>query len=177
MVGGSMQNIETYMILDKENRTKHLDLNSACIEIGGNSIQFRGLLAHHLGTTIPKAKTAQCCHACNNAKCSNPLHLYWGTYSENLIDAYKNGRKSGLEILKQKMSPEEYSLWRKNLSAKGGSASSTKLSEERINEIRNIYLQIDKTYGWLTRFADKLQVSHTQARRLIKKYVDPQFGP
>lgn len=167
-----MQNITEYILRDKEFRTKHIDLHKECIEIGGNSIQFRGLLAHYLGTTIPQAKTAQCCHACNNPKCSNPQHLYWGTYSENLVDSYKNGRKSGLSSIKEKMSEEDYILWRKKNSAKGGRNSSSRLSEERVNEIRTIHASFNKDYGWLTRFADKLQVSHTQARRLIKKYIE-----
>jgi len=53
---------------------------------GGYSTLFRGLLAHYLNTEIP-SKVALCCHACSNDNCSNPKHLYWGTYKENLDDA------------------------------------------------------------------------------------------
>jgi hypothetical protein len=36
------------------------------------------------------------CHKCNNPKCVNPLHLYEGTYSDNLKQAYDDGlRKKG----------------------------------------------------------------------------------
>ena len=38
------------------------------------------------GTTIPSGKKIHVCHACNNAACSNPNHIYWGTASENAID-------------------------------------------------------------------------------------------
>lgn len=31
------------------------------------------------------------CHYCNNHKCCNPRHLYEGTYSDNLEQAYKDG--------------------------------------------------------------------------------------
>jgi HNH endonuclease len=48
---------------------------------------LKGLLAHLHNTTIPSGKKIHVCHACHNAKCSNPNHLYWGTASENKIDA------------------------------------------------------------------------------------------
>lgn len=31
------------------------------------------------------------CHSCNNPKCVNPLHLYEGTYSDNIKQAYRDG--------------------------------------------------------------------------------------
>ena len=31
------------------------------------------------------------CHACHNAKCSNPNHLYWGDTSDNIQDSKDNG--------------------------------------------------------------------------------------
>lgn len=47
---------------------------------------LKGLLAHLMETTIPSGKKIHVCHACNNAACSNPNHIYWGTPSENAID-------------------------------------------------------------------------------------------
>lgn len=73
----------------KIERTKHLDLNSECIERGGNSTIHRGVLAQYLNTDIPFK--IDLCHACNNGKCSNPKHLYWGTRKENTLDAINNG--------------------------------------------------------------------------------------
>ena len=73
----------------REVRTSHLDLTEECIERGGNSTAHRGVLAHYLCTDMPPK--VDLCHACNNEKCSNPKHLYWGTRKENIEDARKNG--------------------------------------------------------------------------------------
>jgi len=86
------QDINQYILLEQKQRQSHLDLNDGSIEIGGTSQEFRGTLAHYLMTTIPKGMKIYLCHACHNAKCSNPKHLYWGTAKENFNDAIKNGR-------------------------------------------------------------------------------------
>ena len=78
---------EEYMALLKEERQSHLILDEPCVEIGTNSQQCRALLAHRLRTTVPKGMKVHLCHACNNGKCSNPNHLYWGTAKENQLDS------------------------------------------------------------------------------------------
>ena len=78
--------VEEYILQTKELRQQHLQLDEPCLERGGMSSYFKGLLAHILGTTIPDGKRILVCHACHNAKCSNPNHLYWGTASENALD-------------------------------------------------------------------------------------------
>lgn len=165
--------MHTYIALPKSDRQKHIDLTEACIEIGGDSVQFRGLLAHYLRTTIPSDMEAVCCHACGNGKCSNPKHLYWGTFSENMIDDYAHGkRKSIHERMKEKLGNDGHKEWHRSIAAKGGRKSTPRrLSDERIIEIRALYETQDQTkWGWLNAFAESLGVSHTQARRLIKKY-------
>ncbi|MBX9732553.1 MAG: hypothetical protein K2X37_00690 [Chitinophagaceae bacterium] len=106
-----MIDIEEYILLSKEERQKHLRLDEACIERGGQSMYCKGLLAHILDTTIPSGKKIYVCHACHNAKCSHPYHLYWGTPSENRQDEIDNGgitiwertvAKHGLEVAKDK---------------------------------------------------------------------------
>jgi hypothetical protein len=99
--------IAEYMLRSTENRKSHLNLSSDCVEIGGGSQQFRGLLAHFLNTTLSTKRDAILCHACNNAKCSNVNHLYWGTYSENLQDSFDTGRKSIHFCLEEKYSKDE----------------------------------------------------------------------
>jgi hypothetical protein len=86
-----------YIQLTRDERRAHLDLASECIEIGGKgSTEFRGLLAHTLKTTIPTKMKPKImvCHACHNPRCSNPLHLYWGTTSDNLKDMADTGSKN-----------------------------------------------------------------------------------
>lgn len=87
--------IKEYIKLSKEERTSHLNLSVPCIERGGFSTKFCGVLAEGLGTTIPERKVdgvqVHLCHACNNPKCSNVKHLYWGTPKENHDDGIKCG--------------------------------------------------------------------------------------
>ena len=67
----------------REERQQHLRLDEPCCERGGNSTNHKGVLAQYLDTTIPSGRILLC-HACNNGKCSNPKHLYWGTDKENI---------------------------------------------------------------------------------------------
>lgn len=117
-----------YIELPLTDRQRHLKLEEPCIEIGGySSVEFRGLLAHHLKTTIPTGKKILCCHGCGNGQCSNPNHLYWGTYSDNLRDDYRqNKRVSYITKMKNSLSPEEFKEWHRNMSAKGGKGRSNR---------------------------------------------------
>tara|TARA_X000001036_G_scaffold94685_1_gene87342 strand:+ start:831 stop:1319 length:489 start_codon:yes stop_codon:yes gene_type:complete len=105
--------IEDYIKLPQEERQKHLRLDEPCIEIGGNSTQFKGLLAHKLNTTIPhgRKENVLLCHACNNGKCSNPNHHYWGTSKENIHDSgIFHERKVAKSIREGKDITEQYSI-------------------------------------------------------------------
>lgn len=88
-----MQDIFDYIKLPKTDRQQHLKLQDPCIERGGMSSYCKGLMAHILETTIPSGKGIHVCHACHNAKCSNPNHMYWGTAQENRLDSKENGTK------------------------------------------------------------------------------------
>lgn len=104
--------IEEYITQSKEERQQHIDLNNPCVERGGPakgglSSYCKGLLAHLFDTTIPSGHKIHVCHACNNEKCSNPKHLYWGTAQENRLDQQKESvwdrmvKKYGLEEAKR----------------------------------------------------------------------------
>jgi len=103
-----MKDINEYIKESYESRTTHLDLESECREIGGNSTSFKGLLSHVLGVTIPKGSRILLCHKCHNHNCSNPNHLYYGTPKENIIDQKENGTfKSAWERMVDKYGYEE----------------------------------------------------------------------
>lgn len=88
--------ISEYIAKPIETRRSHLNLSTACDERGGNSGAFKGLLAYFLDTTIPSGQSIQLCHACENGKCSNVLHLYWGTAQENRLDSLTSGRNPSI---------------------------------------------------------------------------------
>jgi hypothetical protein len=80
-----MIDIKEFIKRSKEERQSHLQLEEPCCERGGNSTNHKGVLAQFLNTSIPKGRILLC-HACNNEKCSNPKHLYWGTDKENITE-------------------------------------------------------------------------------------------
>lgn len=86
-----MIDINQYITRALEERQMHLDLSENCIERGGNSTIHKGVLSIFLGTTIPDGYGILLCHKCNNPKCSNPKHLYFGTPKENITDSKENG--------------------------------------------------------------------------------------
>ena len=168
--------LKEWMEHSTEKRKEHLNLDDKCVEIGGDSRIFRGILAHHLGTTMEGLgmRTGYCCHACGNAKCSNPKHLYWGTASENVLDMKEHGTyesiwdrrvaKYGLEEVKKQLSED---------GKKGGQASGghNKLSKEVIKKRIDDYNKCDFVWGRNEHLAKKWGVSHTQVTRFLRKYL------
>lgn len=143
-----MKLITEYILKSQSERQNHLSLNEPCIEIGGNSTQFKALLAHMLKTTIPNGNKEDVilCHACHNGKCSNPKHLYWGTRLENSKDRLDNEKSLG-----KFKSPRQYTIEkhgidkankmylenaRKGASLGGKARKGKKLSNEHKENIR-----------------------------------------
>jgi len=102
-----MMDIVDYIKLPQSVRQEHLRLDEDCIIRGGQSMYLKGLLAHLRDTTIPSGRKVHVCHACHNELCSNPNHIYWGTPSENALDAVANGRKSIWECMVEKYGEKE----------------------------------------------------------------------
>jgi len=168
--------IDQYILKSKDLRQSHLDLKSECIEIGGaDSKHYRGLLAHVLKTTIPSGKKIHLCHACNNPKCSNVKHLYWGTVKENARDKFECGRMSSKKIkesLLRKFGSEEN--LRKHFSENGkknkGRILDPEKTKHRIDLIRYCNVDFSK-YGWVQEVS-KVTGVHTQhINKLVKRHL------
>lgn len=119
-----MIEINEYILLSKEDRQKHLRLEDPCIERGGPigrvSTYCKGLLAHVLDTSIPSGLSVYVCHACNNDKCSNPKHLYWGTPRENCLDRIEYRKMTGWDYTIAKLGTEESKNLMKKKGVSGG---------------------------------------------------------
>lgn len=165
--------MKEYIKLSRSERRKHLNLDTDCIEIGGDSRSFRGLLAHYLKTTIDK--NVYVCHACNNDKCSNVDHLYWGTPKDNHIDQVEYGSwSSPRERTIKKYGLEEANKISKKASALGGKSGGgkNKLSKEQIQKYKESILECEfPKRGWKSRAARKMNVSHTQIKRVYDLYL------
>jgi hypothetical protein len=135
-----MKEILQYIGLPKTERQLHIDLTESCIERGGNSFQFKGLLAYYLDTKIPKGNKIHLCHACHNGNCSNPKHLYWGTPKENNEDAVQNGKKTIWEYMVEKYGEEAAREIQRHKGNKNGvgNKGKAKSNEHKLNISQSI---------------------------------------
>ena len=88
---------------------------------GAMSYQGKKKRAHRVSYQIhngPIPADKMVLHKCDNRSCVNPTHLYLGTHSENMLDMVTRGRQN---------------------KPKGSSQGSSKLTEQEVKEIRQIY--------------------------------------
>jgi hypothetical protein len=167
-----MLDIKEYMKKTRDERQSHIDLKSECIEIGGHSREYRGLLAHYLKTTIPKGHKYLLCHACNNGGCSNVKHLYWGTFSDNQRDRAKVSNTVYENMLKKHGKEKTAKMMSENGRLGGKAARHKRLSDSEIQRRKEILKDINfSEYGELSRAARLLGISCTHTRRFINKYM------
>ena len=127
--------IEEYITQSKTERQKHIDLTDPCVERGGPqkgglSSYCKGLIAHLLDTTIPSGHKIHVCHACNNEKCSNPKHLYWGTAQENRLDQGSNSNSPWERMIEKYGLEEARQMQSKGNKSAGGKANKGKPKSE-----------------------------------------------
>lgn len=153
-----MQDIKEYILKSKQDRQSHLDLSLPCIERGGPcngglSSYCKGLMAHILDTTIPSGHKIHICHACNNDRCSNPFHLYWGTAKENRHDQIARGTsKSVFQRMVEKYGYEE--ACRMNAKGKKGNRNGSGNKDKPKSEDQKKKISESIKLHWEKRKAD-----------------------
>lgn len=100
--------LSEYMKLSREERTAHADLSSPCDPFHRQCRRrTRKVLLAFFGLIDDKPKGVACCHLCDcnsvsETPCLNPLHLYFGTVSENTLDMgeklTKKASKGGVAV-------------------------------------------------------------------------------
>lgn len=125
----------------------------------GNSIVYRGYghfrisikdgfvpahrFALHLATRVSLETELLACHICDNRRCVNPNHLYWGTAQENSSDCRERNRQA--------------------VGSKNGNA---KLTETQVLEIRKLLESKKYTYNQI---AAKYNVSRSCIAKLSQR--------
>lgn len=127
------------------------------IGYGVTTYNRKRILAHRLSYNLFKGQIAKglcVCHTCDNRKCCNPDHLWLGTHTENIKDAFKKGRLA--PIWGRKKTQEEKDKIQRNRSIpdqKGEKHHNSKLKNDQVIEIRKLlnkkvkYREISEKFG------------------------------
>lgn len=85
-----MISVEEYLLKPLDYRKQHLNLQEHCFSTISIP-KLKKLLAEKLNVDLSSGRVL-ICHGCNNSKCSNINHVYFGTDYENIVI---DGKKFG----------------------------------------------------------------------------------
>lgn len=117
---------------------------------GSYSIAGKRIKAHRVAwelankTAFPEGMNA--CHSCDNPICVNPAHIWPGTQSENLFDAYRKGRGSKHRVFGSKTNSAK--LTEADAAAVKMSAESTSVLARRYGVDRSTIKRIRNGTHW-----------------------------
>ena len=117
-----------------------------CIYGGGES-GGRQLRAHRVAFTLfigPIPEDKYVLHSCDNPACVNPSHLFLGTQPDNIQDRDAKGRQ-----------------------AQGERQGLSKLTQQQVREIRNLYRSGSHEFG-LRGLGRRYDVFHTTILRIVR---------
>lgn len=165
--------LHEYILKTQEERQAHIDLSDPCLELGADSQESRALMALHLRVFLTKQVKVHLCHACGNAKCSNPKHLYWGTPRENTLDAYMHDpdiskRSRDTRLKRNPNCYREMALKRRELNRDGAKMDPEKV-QERFESIKHLN---PNEWGFYKKVGEVWGVTPQTAGRFYRKYAD-----
>jgi hypothetical protein len=109
----------------------------------------------HNGREVPEGMVVR--HTCDNPSCVNPAHLQVGTYADNLQDGIERGRvkpRRGTPFSKEHKPP------------------GTKLTEEKVRQIRSRYAQRAKPKTLAAEYGVSKRTIHNIVKRKIWAHLD-----
>jgi len=104
-----------------------------------------------IGVEVPSGMVV--CHKCDNPKCVNPLHLFLGTYKDNMDDMRIKGRMVTKRVV------------RKNYK-RGEGHYLSKLTQEQVKQIRQMH--IPRKFG-ADRIAKLFGVTDSTIKKILKR--------
>lgn len=78
------------------------------IKVGGTTVAAHRAMATALWGSVPDGLVVM--HTCDNPGCVNPSHLRVGTQSENILDAFRKGRKT-MPMRRLKLEGKRFGGW------------------------------------------------------------------
>ena len=153
-----------YVLLPREQRTAHIDLTTDCVlshvkGVNGGKHARKALLDYLGVLNDGSGLKVQCCHLCNNSSgsdrvCVSPLHTYFGTPLENVLDKPLEvrsvaGRKSW-DTLSEEQKEERIKLTAGNLtnrSPEDRTATLLQIMAQKTQEEKSLAAK----KGWETR--------------------------